>query len=143
MYLCRVELNFNNAPISFDRQLLTKMILQIVTDHKAPLSNFGFNFINEDRMLQLNQSYLNHETHTDVITFDYSTDDFISGECYICLDRAEENSLKFSQSIENELYRLSIHAVLHCFGHTDSTQAEKKRFRILENNYLKMFHVKP
>ena len=94
-------------------------------------------------MLKLNQSYLNHETHTDVITFDYSTDGFISGECYICLDRAEENSFKFSQSTENELYRLCVHALLHCIGHTDQTQDEKKRFRALENKYLKMFHVKP
>lgn len=119
------------------------MIVKIVTDYKASLTYFSFNFINEDRMLKLNQSYLNHETHTDVITFDYSTDDFISGECYICLDRAEENSFKFSQSTENELYRLCVHALLHCFGHTDQTQDEKKRFRALENKYLTMFHVKP
>lgn len=143
MYLCRVELNFNNEPSFLDSKLLRKRIQQIINDYNVSLSHFAFNFVNEDRMLEINQSFLNHDTHTDVITFDYSTEYVLSGECYISLDRVVENARKFSQSAENELYRLCIHAVLHCLGYSDQTKEEKEAFRSLENKYLDLFHVKP
>jgi probable rRNA maturation factor len=143
VYLCRVELNFNNAPSFLDSKLLRKRIQQIINDYNVSLSHFAFNFVNEDRMLEINQSFLNHDTHTDVITFDYSTEYALSGECYISLDRVVENATKFSQSTENELHRLCIHAVLHCLGYSDQTKEEKEAFRSLENKYLDLFHVKP
>lgn len=117
-------------------------IKHMLLQHNKKMESFNFNFINEERMLELNQNYLHHDTFTDVITFDYSTNSAVSGECYICLDRAHENAQKHSQSLENELLRLVFHAVLHCLGFPDKTEEEKRIMREQENHFLQLFHVK-
>ena len=94
-------------------------------------------------MLELNKSFLDHDTHTDVITFDYSTDNAVSGEAFLSLEMIEENAKKFSQTLENEAHRLCVHSLLHCCGVSDKTSGEKKKFRFIENKYLNMFHVEP
>ena len=94
-------------------------------------------------MLELNKSFLDHDTHTDVITFDYSTASAVTGEAFLSLEMIEENAKKFSQTTENEAHRLCAHSLLHCYGVTDKTTVEKQQFRLIENKYLNMFHVEP
>lgn len=142
MYLCIVDINFNNKPFLLDESKAIALLLKIEKDYNRPLGHFDFHFVTAKEMLSINQIHLNHDTHTDVITFDYSSE-LVEGEAFICFDRAKENSQIYSQSIENELYRLIIHSVLHCLDVTDKTENDKKNFRELEDTYLSMFHVKP
>ena len=142
MYLCIVNINFNNKPVLLEQSKAIALLSKIEKDYNRTLGQFDFHFVTAKEMLSINQIYLDHDTHTDVITFDYSAE-LIEGEAFICFDRAKENSQIFSQSLENELYRLIIHSVLHCLDVTDKTENDKKNFRKLEDTYLSMFHVKP
>lgn len=99
--------------------------------------------VDKSEILELNQKYLNHNYYTDILTFDLR--DTISKDIalYICYSVAEENSIKYKVSTENELLRLIIHGILHISGYNDSTYLEKEKMRTMENFFLnKLFHVK-
>ena len=81
--------------------------------------------------------HLNHDYYTDIITFDYSIENKISGDLLISIDRVKENAKNFSVSFSQELNRVVIHGVLHLCGYKDKTEDEKKQMRNLENKYLK------
>jgi probable rRNA maturation factor len=85
---------------------------------------------------------LNHDTYTDIITFDYCQDGLINGEIYISTDRVRENALSFRESEINELHRVMSHGLLHLCGYPDKTEKESDIMRAKENEKIKMFHVK-
>ena len=84
----------------------------------------------------MNKSYLGHDSHTDIITFDYSENMSINAEVYISIDMMKENAKKFKQSIENEMVRLISHALFHCMGHSDKSKLEKEKMRIMEEKFI-------
>jgi probable rRNA maturation factor len=143
VYLCPVEINFNNGPDYVNPTVVCQLLKKISEDFNKEVTCFTFHFVGSTKMLELNKSFLDHDTHTDVITFDYSTDSTVSGEAFLSLEMIEENAKKFSQTLENESHRLCVHSLLHCYGVTDKTTGEKKQFRLIENKYLNMFHVEP
>jgi len=92
--------------------------------------------------LELNQTYLNHDTHTDVITFDYTEDKKLKAEVFISLWAVAISAEEESQTIENETLRVLSHAALHCMGLQDKTADDKSRMRAKENEFIDLFHVK-
>jgi rRNA maturation RNase YbeY len=92
-------------------------------------------------LLDLNQRFLNHDTYTDIITFDYSENGSISGEIYISIERVRENAKEFSQRFEDELLRVMAHGLLHLLGYKDKTEKEIMEMRDKEEDKMKMFHV--
>lgn len=90
----------------------------------------------------MNLEYLNHDTYTDIITFDYTEENIVSGDIFISIDRVKENAIKFNTSInsmqafEKELSRVIIHGVLHLMGYKDKSAQEKKQMRSKEDFYL-------
>ena len=107
------------------------------------LGKIFINIIDKGKMLKINKDFLNHESHTDVITFNYSLDNKIEGEIFISEFMLFENSKKFSQSIENELLRLISHGLLHLLGYKDNDEIKKKEMSKEEDHFIKLFHVKP
>ena len=92
-------------------------------------------FCNDAFLLNLNKNFLNHNTYTDIITFNYSNID-IEGELYISFERLKENSEKFKVPIQTEILRLIIHGCLHLCGYQDKTKNAKAKMTELENSYL-------
>jgi probable rRNA maturation factor len=85
----------------------------------------------------MNKQHLNHNTLTDIITFDYSKENKnVSGDIFISIDRVKENAKKFEVVFENELRRVMIHGVLHIMGYKDKKVADKKKMRAMEEKYL-------
>ncbi|MDG1027935.1 MAG: rRNA maturation RNase YbeY [Flavobacteriaceae bacterium] len=101
-----------------------------------------YNFVDADTLFTLNKEYLNHDTDTDIITFDYSESKSIKAEVYISCDALRNNARIHSQTIESECLRLLSHALLHCLGYNDKTTDEKDRMRSKEESYMNLFHVK-
>ena len=93
-------------------------------------------------MLSLNQSYLNHDTHTDIISFDYSSRESLKAEFFISMWAVAHSAQTESQTIENETLRVLIHGVLHCMGYKDDTKDKKTIMRQLEDKFIHLFHVK-
>ena len=91
----------------------------------------------DDRFLnEKHKTYLGHDSFTDIITFDYSEKDLISGDIYISIDRVKENAKTYKVTFENELNRVMIHGVLHLLGYKDESEKEKGIIRAKEDFYL-------
>ena len=101
------------------------------------LKELTYIFCSDSYLLQINQQYLNHDTYTDIITFDNSDiAKTIIGDIFISIDRIRENALKFSHTEADELHRVIIHGALHLLGYKDKSPADKKKMTLKEDFYL-------
>jgi probable rRNA maturation factor len=105
------------------------------------LGDINYIFCNDEYLLKINKDYLNHDYYTDIITFNLSEKEVLSGDLYISLDRIAENASKYKVSFYNELYRVMIHGILHLMGYNDKNREEKVRMKALENLYLDKFFI--
>ena len=96
-------------------------------------------FCTDDELLEINIKHLNHNTLTDIITFDYTEDKKISSDIFISVDRVLENAKKFEVTFEEELCRVMIHGVLHLCGYKDKSKPDAELMRKKENWALKLF----
>ena len=113
----------------------------IISENKKE-GDINYIFCDDDYLLEINQQYLDHDTLTDIISFDYSVGNELHGDIFISIDRVRENALEFNVSFEDELNRVMVHGVLHYCGFKDKTEEDEKAMRIKEDEKIKMFHVK-
>ena len=113
----------------------------IVSEDKTE-GEINYIFCNDDYLLELNQKHLNHDTLTDIISFDYSIGNEIHGDIYISIDRVRENGEEFEVTFLEELNRVMIHGILHYCGYKDKTESDEQVMRSKEDEKLEMFHVK-
>jgi len=92
--------------------------------------------VSDEELLFINKKHLEHNYYTDIITFDYSRGNKISGELYVSLERVEENALALGLSYESELTRVVAHGILHLIGFKDKTEEEEKAMRSKEDEVL-------
>lgn len=109
---------------------------KVVSNEGKKIGEIVFVFCTDDFLLEKNIQFLNHETLTDVITFDYCDGDVISGDILISIDRVEENSKIFNVKFFNELDRVMLHGLLHLLGYGDKNKRDSKIMRARENFYL-------
>ena len=98
-------------------------------------------FCSDDYLLNMNKKYLNHDTLTDIITFEYGNGEKIHGDIFISIDRVWDNARSFEVSFQEELHRVMVHGVLHLHGLHDKTDLQKQIMRKEENRLMKLFHV--
>ena len=103
---------------------------------QAPSYNLSVAFVTAKRMTEVNESHLEHEGSTDIITFDYSETDVLDGELLICPAVAAEYSQRYNVSLGRELARYFIHGVLHLHGHDDHAPDNRRRMKREENRLL-------
>ena len=116
-------------------------LTSVLKSEQKEIGDIRYLFCSDEALLKINQDYLNHDTFTDIITFDYSEDDLISAEIYISTERVKDNAEDFKVDVDNELKRVMVHGVLHCCGYGDSTENLKAEMRALETEKMKLFHV--
>jgi probable rRNA maturation factor len=117
-------------------------ISNIILSEGKTEGEINYIFCNDDYLLDLNQKHLNHDTLTDIISFDYSVGNEIHGDVFISIERVQENALDFNVSFSEELNRVMAHGVLHYCGYKDKTKEDEETMRKKEDEKLKMFHVK-
>lgn len=101
------------------------------------VSELSFVFCSDDYLLAINKQYLNHDTYTDIVTFDSSDEeDVIAGDIFISIERIRENAAKFGVTEQEELHRVIIHGVLHLCGYYDKKKEDKELMTAKENEYL-------
>ena len=146
MYICIKNSNiivFNNIPDYLNIKLTQDSLQVFVSDYGYSIDKLSYNFISKDAMLALNIKHLNHSTHTDIISFDYSSKRTLRAEFFISPWAFLRSADEYSQSIVNEMRRVVSHGVLHCLGFKDKSDADKSLMRCEENKFINMFHVKP
>lgn len=118
-------------------KLLKKWIGSSIFRENRIVGEVNYIICNDERLLEINQQFLNHDTYTDIITFPTSQiTQIISGEIYVSISRIIENATLNNVSVFDEFCRVFIHGVLHLIGYNDHTPAEKKEMRAKEDYYL-------
>lgn len=116
---------------------LKKWIQTVIIHHKKTTGDINFIFCSDRHLLAMNKNYLNHNTYTDILTFNNSENkNVIEGDIYISIDRVRENSLLFNSLFSEELHRVMIHGILHLLGFRDKSTKEKSIMRQKENECL-------
>jgi len=119
-------------------QKLSKWLHKAAQNEDYHIGRLSYTFLTDAELHKINVQFLNHDTYTDIITFDYNQDRLIMGEIYISLDRVEENA-KISQITYNqEVKRIIIHGILHLMGYKDKNQEDKKEMTAKEDYYLSL-----
>ena len=114
-------------------------IKKIFREHSKKVDTVNFVFCSDSYLLSINKEYLEHNYHTDIITFDLSTDKKVVADVFISVDRARLNASSYSVSLGSELLRLLIHGTLHLCGFNDKTPLQFKHMKRLEEKFLKRF----
>jgi len=96
-------------------------------------------FVTDEIILDLNRQYLQHDDYTDIITFDDSAQDVVSGEMYVSVDTVRSNSVLYQTEFRNELLRVMLHGMLHLCGYRDATVDEQNEMRAAEDRHLETF----
>ncbi len=120
----------------------TSWIENVIESEGKDLGELSYIFCDDEYLLEINQQYLDHDTLTDIISFDYTEGDIISGDIFISVERVKDNALDFNVSFEDELKRVIIHGVLHYCGYKDKSESDELLMRSKEEEKIKMFHVK-
>ena len=125
-----------------NKEHVSDWVLRVINSNGYKLGNIVYAFFNDEDLKSLNIRFLNHDYYTDVISFDETADQIVSGNIAISIDRVKENASQIGVDFEEELHRVMIHGVLHFIGFNDKTNPEKKEIREQEALALSMFHVK-
>ena len=116
-----------------------ELIGKVIGSSGKVAGDLNFIFTDDSSLLKINVEFLNHDYFTDVITFDYSVNNTVSGEVYISIDTVRANALNYNISFEIELLRVMIHGVLHLLGYDDRTDDERGIMREMEDRWLAEF----
>ena len=116
-------------------------VTRVIESELKEVGEVSYIFCDDAYVLALNQDHLNHDTLTDIITFDYTEGNRISGDIFISIDRVKDNAEQYGVSFKVELQRVMIHGILHMIGYNDKSSMERDTMRQKEDEKLAMFHV--
>lgn len=116
-------------------------IKTVANSYGKNVGEIGYFFCNDEKILEINRQYLKHDYYTDIITFDYSVGDIISGDIFISVDTVKSNSQKYRTNYKEELYRVVIHGILHLCGLNDNSGADKQNMREAEDLALEILKL--
>ena len=120
-----------------NKQGLKQWIKTVIEKEKRVLGHVNYIFLSDEELLKMNVKFLDHNTYTDIITFDYCEDKKINSDIFISIDRVKENAQKFEVLFEDELHRVIIHGILHLCGYKDKTKEQAELIRKKENSSLR------
>ena len=128
-----------NSETSFtlnNQNKLVKWIGDVVSSEGFQVGEINYIFCDDSYLNKINQEFLNHDTFTDVISFDYTLGKEVGGDIFISIERVLENAEKFNEVFENELHRVMIHGILHFIGYKDKTKKDKTLMRTKEDEKI-------
>lgn len=135
---------FSTENIDFelaDEPKVKKWILAVVGAQGKRVGNLNYLFCDDSYLINVNRTYLNHDTYTDIITFDYVEGNVVSGDILISVERVSENATLFNSSFEQELRRVIIHGVLHLLGQADKSVEDAAKMRRKEESALALWNT--
>ena len=122
---------------SFDQKRIIAAINTFCSMHEKIAANINFIYCSDKYLLDMNKKYLEHDYYTDIITFNYNEDDYVSGDIFMSRDRIEENAKNLGVDPDDEFVRLCAHGLLHLLGMNDADDEEKAKMREKEENFIK------
>lgn len=138
-----MQLTFHAEEIDFELSEMAKIktwLKEVIKSENWTLASVSYIFCSDEYLYKMNVEHLNHDTYTDVITFQYN-DDLVEGDIFISVDRTTENATTFNVSPEKELYRVMVHGLLHLMGYKDKSPEDKTMMTAKENQYLELLET--
>ncbi len=122
------------------RKKIRQTIHAISKEEGYIISQISYILMNDEELNEINQSHLQHDDYTDIITFDLSdTEASIDGEIYISIERIQENAATYNTTFEIELVRVLCHGVLHLMGYKDKTEKDSQKMRVAEDHSIEIY----
>ena len=132
-------ITYNSLSIALpniDQTTVTEWIGRVAESHQRVVGDINYVFCNDEEILEVNRRYLQHDYYTDIITFDYSGGDVLSGDLYISLDTVRSNAELLGKPYDEELHRVLVHGVLHLVGINDKGPGERELMEAAEDAAL-------
>lgn len=134
-------ISYYNQDIDFKfsaKRLTSKWLVLVAESEIRRIGDIAIIFCSDDYILQINQQYLSHDYYTDIITFDYSEGDKLSGDLFISIDTVRANSEEYGTDFRDELNRVIVHGILHLIGYDDHNESDISVMRKKEDYYLSL-----
>ena len=136
-----ISFNYETSFELVNEPIFSKWISTIISSENKKEGEINYIFCDDDYLVKINQEYLNHDTLTDIISFDYSVGNELHGDIFISVERVKENALDFNVTFDEELKRVMAHGVLHYCGYKDKSSQDEQLMRSKEDEKIKLFHV--
>jgi rRNA maturation RNase YbeY len=130
-----ISFNYETEFSLENEQKISNWISSVISEEEFREGEINYIFCDDDYLLKLNLEFLNHDTLTDIISFDYTVGKEINGDVYISIERVRDNANDFNVEFIDELNRVMVHGVLHYCGYKDKSEDEEKTMRLKENYY--------
>ncbi|MFD0964649.1 rRNA maturation RNase YbeY [Pseudofulvibacter geojedonensis] len=137
----QINFHYENDFSLENESQFTEWIKEVITSEDKKLSEINYIFCDDEYLHKINLEFLNHDTYTDIITFDNCVGNNIQSDIFISTERVADNALEFNVSFMEELKRVMAHGILHLCGYKDKTDQEAQLMRAKENEKINMFHV--
>ncbi|WP_396169282.1 rRNA maturation RNase YbeY [Flavobacterium sp.] len=136
-------INFNyETEFTLDNEkVISSWISSVIKSENKKEGEISYIFCDDEYLLQINQEHLQHDFYTDIISFDYTVGNELSGDIFVSVERVQENATDFNVSFDEELKRVLVHGVLHYCGYKDKSEEDELLMRNKEDEKIAMFHV--
>ncbi|MBQ8050442.1 MAG: rRNA maturation RNase YbeY [Bacteroidaceae bacterium] len=141
-----MSISFNIEGVAMpdiDQGRIVQWVCAVAASHDRCVGTINYIFVNDERILEVNRQYLQHDYYTDIITFDYTQGRHISGDLFISLDTVRSNALQLDVPYGRELLRVVIHGVLHLCGINDKGPGEREVMEACEDRALAIYDPNP
>ncbi len=136
-----ISFNYETNFTLLNEEKTSEWILKCIEKEEYELGEINYIFCDDTYLHKINVEFLEHDTFTDIISFDYTLGKLVGGDIFISVERVKENSKTFNVTFKEELHRVIIHGVLHYMGFKDKTDDEKQLMRDKENSCLKTLNL--
>ena len=135
-----ITFNYETEFVLDDEEQISNWIETVIAKEGYKVGEINYIFCTDSYLHKINVEFLQHDTYTDIISFDYTLGKTMSGDIFISIERVKENAAIFKVRFKEELYRVMIHGVLHYAGYKDKTEEEEKLMRNKENTSIKLLN---
>ncbi|MCW2117985.1 rRNA maturation RNase YbeY [Flavobacterium sp. 7A] len=137
-----ISFNYENEFVLENEEAYETWLSAVIVSESKKEGEINYIFCDDEYLHKINLEYLNHDTLTDIISFDYSMGNELHGDVYVSIERVIDNAKDFEVSFDEELKRVLVHGILHYCGYKDKGEKDEVIMRSKEEEKMKMFHVK-
>ena len=136
-----INFNYETDFVLDNEEAFASWLSNVIVSEKKKEGEINYIFCDDEYLHKINLEYLNHDTLTDIISFDYSIGNELNGDIFVSIERVKDNANDFDVSFENELKRVLVHGLLHYCGYKDKSTEDEALMRSKEDEKIAMFHV--
>ena len=136
-----ISFNYETDFELLNEAYFSKWLSEVILSENKNEGEINYIFCDDDYLLEINQNYLDHDTLTDIISFDYSVGNELNGDIFVSVERVKENASDYNVTFQEEIQRVLVHGILHYCGYKDKTEANELVMRRKEEEKMKMFHM--